>query len=160
MNLFMSDEIDDATNCPSCHAHLKNEYRFYIIAIQEGRESRYLQIGCDAGAFCPDCPTVVLDSEVIEDLISRDAETSFLKYAVLGMMNLDAVPEEKKDIPLGDDDNPIPLINFERPALSRKQIGRSNPPISLPVQSPQPKIGRNDPCPCGSGKKYKKCCEK
>ncbi len=23
----------------------------------------------------------------------------------------------------------------------------------------QEKIGRNDPCPCGSGKKYKKCCE-
>lgn len=22
----------------------------------------------------------------------------------------------------------------------------------------QPKIGRNQPCPCGSGKKYKKCC--
>ena len=22
------------------------------------------------------------------------------------------------------------------------------------------KIGRNDPCPCGSGKKYKKCCLK
>jgi preprotein translocase subunit SecA len=22
------------------------------------------------------------------------------------------------------------------------------------------KIGRNDPCPCGSGKKYKKCCGK
>jgi hypothetical protein len=21
-----------------------------------------------------------------------------------------------------------------------------------------PKIGRNDPCPCGSGKKFKKCC--
>ncbi|MBF0569699.1 MAG: SEC-C domain-containing protein [Candidatus Omnitrophica bacterium] len=24
--------------------------------------------------------------------------------------------------------------------------------------SAQPKVGRNDPCPCGSGKKYKKCC--
>ena len=23
---------------------------------------------------------------------------------------------------------------------------------------PDPKIGRNDPCPCGSGKKHKKCC--
>ncbi|MCP4716181.1 MAG: YchJ family protein [Deltaproteobacteria bacterium] len=23
---------------------------------------------------------------------------------------------------------------------------------------PEPKIGRNEPCPCGSGKKYKKCC--
>jgi SEC-C motif-containing protein len=22
----------------------------------------------------------------------------------------------------------------------------------------QPKVGRNEPCPCGSGKKYKKCC--
>jgi uncharacterized protein YecA (UPF0149 family) len=26
-----------------------------------------------------------------------------------------------------------------------------------PVRSNGPKIGRNDPCPCGSGKKYKKC---
>jgi preprotein translocase subunit SecA len=24
--------------------------------------------------------------------------------------------------------------------------------------SGEEKIGRNDPCPCGSGKKYKKCC--
>ena len=24
----------------------------------------------------------------------------------------------------------------------------------------EPKVGRNDPCPCGSGKKYKKCCGK
>lgn len=23
-----------------------------------------------------------------------------------------------------------------------------------------PKLGRNDPCPCGSGKKYKQCCGK
>jgi hypothetical protein len=27
-----------------------------------------------------------------------------------------------------------------------------------PYVRPEPKIGRNDPCPCGSGKKYKKCC--
>ena len=27
-----------------------------------------------------------------------------------------------------------------------------------PVRHPAPKIGRNAPCPCGSGKKYKKCC--
>lgn len=30
------------------------------------------------------------------------------------------------------------------------------PPI--PIVEHSPKIGRNDPCPCGSGKKYKKCC--
>lgn len=28
------------------------------------------------------------------------------------------------------------------------------------VKREEPKIGRNDPCPCGSGKKYKKCCGK
>jgi hypothetical protein len=27
-----------------------------------------------------------------------------------------------------------------------------------PYVRPEPKVGRNDPCPCGSGKKYKKCC--
>jgi hypothetical protein len=25
------------------------------------------------------------------------------------------------------------------------------------VKREEPKVGRNDPCPCGSGKKYKKC---
>ncbi|MGS0535726.1 SEC-C metal-binding domain-containing protein [Pseudoalteromonas sp. SaAl2] len=33
-----------------------------------------------------------------------------------------------------------------------------------PPQSPQvrtaPKVGRNDPCVCGNGRKYKKCCGK
>ena len=28
---------------------------------------------------------------------------------------------------------------------------------STTIRKPK-KIGRNDPCPCGSGKKYKKCC--
>lgn len=27
-----------------------------------------------------------------------------------------------------------------------------------PVRSSAPKVGRNDPCPCGSGKKLKQCC--
>ncbi|HNQ35498.1 MAG TPA: SEC-C metal-binding domain-containing protein, partial [bacterium] len=27
-----------------------------------------------------------------------------------------------------------------------------------PAESEAPRVGRNDPCPCGSGKKYKKCC--
>ena len=27
-----------------------------------------------------------------------------------------------------------------------------------PIQNVGPKVGRNDPCPCGSGKEYKVCC--
>ena len=30
--------------------------------------------------------------------------------------------------------------------------------LETPVRREAPKVGRNDPCPCGSGKKYKKCC--
>lgn len=33
-------------------------------------------------------------------------------------------------------------------------------PKQAPVRRDTPKVGRNDPCPCGSGKKYKNCCGK
>ncbi|KLU05644.1 hypothetical protein RISK_002276 [Rhodopirellula islandica] len=32
------------------------------------------------------------------------------------------------------------------------------PQLSGTLRSAEPKVGRNDPCPCGSNKKYKKCC--
>ncbi len=34
------------------------------------------------------------------------------------------------------------------------------PQITLPIKRETPKVGRNEPCPCGSGKKYKACCGK
>ncbi|MGE5168146.1 MAG: SEC-C metal-binding domain-containing protein, partial [Deltaproteobacteria bacterium] len=36
-------------------------------------------------------------------------------------------------------------------------VGDAMPQAHTPVQRDQPKVGRNDPCPCGSGKKYKQC---
>jgi len=30
--------------------------------------------------------------------------------------------------------------------------------IQNPIRNESPKVGRNEPCPCGSGKKFKKCC--
>ncbi|MGI5088557.1 hypothetical protein HH006_13215, partial [Treponema denticola] len=36
---------------------------------------------------------------------------------------------------------------------------RSRPENAQVVRT-VPKVGRNDPCPCGSGKKYKYCCGK
>lgn len=48
------------------------------------------------------------------------------------------------------EETPLPPV---RPPLAE-------PPLSWPetVRREYPKVGRNDPCPCGSGKKYKKCC--
>ena len=36
--------------------------------------------------------------------------------------------------------------------------GRLFPEKVTTFRREQPKVGRNDPCPCGSGRKYKKCC--
>ncbi len=36
----------------------------------------------------------------------------------------------------------------------------SNSAKAQPIVNNEPKVGRNDPCPCGSGKKYKQCCGK
>jgi len=36
--------------------------------------------------------------------------------------------------------------------------GDAEPPKRQPIKRKEKKVGRNAPCPCGSGKKYKKCC--
>ena len=38
---------------------------------------------------------------------------------------------------------------------ARQQTGERPKPQPVHVEK---KVGRNDPCPCGSGKKYKNCC--
>ena len=53
------------------------------------------------------------------------------------------------------------LFNFE--AQVATIILKVQPPqkkienLKLKIENSQPKVGRNDPCPCGSGKKYKRC---
>ena len=46
-------------------------------------------------------------------------------------------------------------INLVDGKISEKEGG-----MNKTVVNDEPKIGRNDPCPCGSGKKYKNCCGK
>ncbi len=74
---------------------------------------------------------------------------------------------------------PQKLVHDEVSSLSARQAGLSGarppapfamptgpdvpdeqprPSAPSPVHNTEPKVGRNDPCPCGSGKKYKKCC--
>ncbi len=45
----------------------------------------------------------------------------------------------------------------QKPQEQRLSYNRSDEGPPLPAQRGA-KVGRNDPCPCGSGKKYKKCC--
>jgi uncharacterized protein YecA (UPF0149 family) len=49
----------------------------------------------------------------------------------------------------------------EASALAGERREAQHSPTAGPpstVRRTAPKVGRNDPCPCGSGKKFKKCC--
>ncbi len=50
--------------------------------------------------------------------------------------------------------------NIERKVVSKKQITNEKDEGVKRAPKKVQKIGRNDPCPCGSGKKYKQCCGK
>jgi len=65
--------------------------------------------------------------------------------------NFYAQPIDEEEISLEHDQTLNPVLE-ETPA------GQSEQPAPVQPIHVGSKIGRNDPCPCGSGKKYKKCC--
>jgi preprotein translocase subunit SecA len=58
----------------------------------------------------------------------------------------------------GEQPAPPPQSIISRPQ-ARMTLNRGDEPVTAPspAQRADNKVGRNDPCPCGSGKKYKKC---
>ncbi len=105
--------------------------------------------------------------EMFEDLM-RDLRATFTERYLKVQVNVEPPPPPR--VPAGrpretarpatDDlfatpvDRPAELApagSATRPAVA-SSLGRLGPPAS-----DVPKVGRNDPCPCGSGKKYKKC---
>ncbi len=52
---------------------------------------------------------------------------------------------------------PSEVLDMEQPFLRPLLTNKKGKVINIKKKI---KIGRNDPCPCGSGKKYKKCCGK
>ena len=90
------------------------------------------------------------------------------------------VPEARLETELGDAATGIPVVVAPVPELDAVYLrmsaalaafrpgsgARGRAPVEddleddlepVPAPPPSPRAGRNDPCPCGSGKKYKKC---
>lgn len=49
------------------------------------------------------------------------------------------------------------LPSADEVALASEPAAAENAAVTAPITRTNPKVGRNDPCPCGSGKKYKQC---
>jgi preprotein translocase subunit SecA len=104
--------------------------------------------------------------------LERDARVPFekkerWKREKLSRLVSDTVSEMSWWAAFAADDRPKPPVFHQEP------IGQASPSPGMECDDPEdyalealpntglrrgPKIGRNDPCPCGSGKKYKKCC--
>jgi uncharacterized protein YchJ len=57
-----------------------------------------------------------------------------------------------------DDDDPNAEISMEE-LMQKMSGGVPFGSWAQPIRRDKPKVRRNEPCPCGSGKKFKKCCE-
>ncbi len=178
--LYLNEGNEVIESCPACGGKLTEEVLIYLVnAEDEPDELGSYIVSYDHGKYCNSCPVIVINEAHFHDWIFRDVMSrerrrdDILEYEILGIVDIDSIPEEKRDLPLGEDDNPIPLVPFieytESPekqddslmhytAESRSKIAKDrDKKETKPIEDVQ-KIGKNKRCPCGSGKKYKNCC--
>jgi len=111
--MFWSNEIPNSKLCPNCNAKLEREYHTYLIATRKEGNYETFITGNDGGYFCPNCDIVVLDWDKFARLVSIFSKFSkSVEFTVLGIVDVNAIPEDKRSIPIGGDDNPIPLVEF------------------------------------------------
>ncbi len=93
-------------------------------------------------------------SALVEDERTRAVISPFVGFIDLGM---DEAFEPADDIEdrLDDCVAQIPRAILILHKIAKLRAARA-PETLAPIR--RPKIGRNEPCPCGSGKKYKRCC--
>ncbi len=105
--------------------------------------------------------------DVMEDLKSSISLQSYaqrdpvVEYRIQGADMFDAMVEEIRETTV----RRVLSVTPREPNVKRVEIARptmegfgGSAPKKTVIKKAAEKIGPNDPCPCGSGKKYKKCC--
>jgi len=134
------------TSCPECRKPLIEDTCTVIIAAKSDTDEGEFMSNMTGSHFCESCPVVVFDSDKVEQAARLGIRgDKNLRYLIGGIVDFNAIPKEKRHLEIGIEGNPVPLVHF-LPDLNKTTIVKDK------------KTGRNEPCPCGSGKKYKKCC--
>lgn len=121
--MFWSTDVGGTDFCPQCHSRLENESHSYLLLVREPGDFQPFIVGNNDGYFCACCPVVVLDYEAFaKSAIAGNPSSCSFEFTVPGIVDLDAIPQEKADIPIGDDDNPIPLVKFTN--LPNKRLSK------------------------------------
>lgn len=127
--------------CPRCGGPLQQSYQSYVIATRRDTKiADSFMTGSDMGWFCPHCPTVVINPEEVSELLHHGLPRWDIgnRFAILGIVDLDAIPQEKQYLPLGGDDNPIPLVRFTNTSneTASRQPARQRKPPSRRLTAP------------------------
>ena len=97
----------------------------------------------------------------LKDILPKSRSELYAFIAViLAIISLVLGQLKQKDPPKVEINQLVNVI-YQQEALSvpKRLDAKSAPAIQTKVkEKPNKEIGRNSPCPCGSGKKYKKCC--
>ena len=111
--MYWSDEVGGHASCPDCGAPLGPEHHTYMMVTRRSGDMDFHMVGNTAGHFCGKCPLVVLDRDEFERFVALAARTTDgVDFVVMGIVDLDAVPEDKRSLPFDDDTNPVPLVQF------------------------------------------------
>ena len=111
--MYWSDDVRGTRLCPDCHARLVPEPQTYLLVVRHGKSLDSRLVGSDGGHFCPACPVVVLDRKQFNAYAAMGpALRGGSSYVVPGLLDLSAVPEDKRDLPFDEPDNPLPLVMF------------------------------------------------
>ena len=95
------------------------------------------------------------------DQIYLDVAKNLFVATVTRVFSPDDLPEDLRQMLIHHHFDQFDGIAPEEPSPGFQEPGEAEEgaaPAALPFRREAEKIGRNDPCPCGSGKKYKKCC--
>ena len=142
---YFSDDCG-LSSCPECGLPLIEDNCTVLIAAKSDTDECEFMSNMTGSHFCKSCPVVVFDSDKIEQATRLGIRgDSNLRYLIGGIVNFNAIPQERRHLQIGIEENPVPLVHF-LPDLKKTTVINNK------------KVGRNEPCPCGSGKKYKKCC--
>ncbi len=79
-----------------------------------------------------------------------------IKREVISLVTRVQIRQEQDVEALEASRKPEQNVRFEHPSVTEKAAPAEPTPAQQPARA-DPKIGRNAPCPCGSGKKYKQC---
>jgi len=125
------------STCPRCQAKLQQEHAVYLVATRTGRriQDSFMMSG-DFGYYCAACPTVVIDPEGVSRYLEHGLPDWQIgrSFAVMGSINLDAIPASQQHLPVMDVD-PLPLVPFTAVESTEKQRPASRPRKPRPKRS-------------------------